>query len=128
MMRLESMAREADIQHELDTYNQLIGDEGELGCTLLVEIDDVPTRNRALRDWLSLPQHLYVETASGRIVRASWDPAQIGEDRLSTVQYLRFPVAGEAPVAVGADHPEVTHRSELDGDQKAALVADLATR
>src|SRR5262245_3415147 len=40
MMRLEQTVRESEIQHEIDTYNQLLGDAGELGCTLLIEIDD----------------------------------------------------------------------------------------
>ena len=28
------------IRHELETYNELLGGPGELGCTLLIEIDD----------------------------------------------------------------------------------------
>ena len=40
MMRAERMVRDADIRHEIETYNELLGGPGELGCTLLVEIDD----------------------------------------------------------------------------------------
>ena len=32
MMRAERIVREADIQHELDTYNALLGGDGELGA------------------------------------------------------------------------------------------------
>ena len=42
MIRSEQMVREADIQHELDTYNALLGGEGDLGATLL--IDGKPVR------------------------------------------------------------------------------------
>ena len=41
MVRVERLVKEADIQHEIDTYNEVLGGEGEFGCTLLIEIDDV---------------------------------------------------------------------------------------
>jgi hypothetical protein len=127
MMRIERMARESDIQHELDTYNQLIGGDGELGCTLLVEIDDPKERDRALTSWLTLPQHLYLETEDGKKIRAVWDAAQVGETRLSSVQYLKFPVGGEVPAAIGVDHPELSARTVLDEERRAALREDLWT-
>ncbi|MDP6944539.1 MAG: DUF3501 family protein, partial [Myxococcota bacterium] len=34
MMRIEHIVREADIRHEIDTYNEVLGGPGELGCTL----------------------------------------------------------------------------------------------
>ena len=39
----------------------------------------------------------------GTRVAATYDPPQVGDDRLSAVQYLRFPVAGRTPVAIGTD-------------------------
>ena len=39
MMRIERIVKEADILHELATYNELLGGHGELGATLLIEID-----------------------------------------------------------------------------------------
>ena len=41
MIRVERMVKETDILHEIKTYNELLGDSGELGCTLLIEIDDL---------------------------------------------------------------------------------------
>src|SRR5207244_10304161 len=52
MMLAERMVREADIAHELHTYNELLGGRGELGATLLIEIEDVGERDRKLREWL----------------------------------------------------------------------------
>src|SRR5690606_7249561 len=40
MLRAEGIDAEPHIQHEIDTYNELLGERGDLGCTLLVEIDD----------------------------------------------------------------------------------------
>ena len=40
MMRVEQIVREASIQQELATYNELLGGPGQLGCALLIEIED----------------------------------------------------------------------------------------
>ena len=128
MMRSEQMVREADIQHELNTYNELLGGAGELGCTLLIEIDSAPVRDEKLTAWLGLNEHLYLELADGTRVRPTFDPRQVGDGRLSSVQYLKFDVRGQAPVAVGCDFPaeDVRGRTVLTPDQAAALAADLA--
>jgi hypothetical protein len=125
MMRVERIVREKDVQHELDTYNELLGGPGELGCTLLVEIDDPADRAVKLRQWLRLPEHLYAELPDGRKVRARIDARQVGEERLSSVQYVKFDVGGQVPVAIGCDLPEHTERAELAPAQKAALTEDL---
>jgi hypothetical protein len=127
MMRAERIAREADIQHELDTYNSLLGDEGELGCCLLIEIDDKAKRDELLRAWRDLPQHLYMRFADGSKQSAAYDEAQMDDERLSSVQYLKFKVAGRDPVAVGSDLPGLQVEAVLTSEQKQALVTDLAS-
>ena len=52
MIRVERMVKETDILHEIKTYNELLGDSGELGCTLLIEIDDPDERDEKLTQWL----------------------------------------------------------------------------
>ena len=39
MMRAEQIVKEAEILHEIETYNEVLGGPGELGCTLLVELE-----------------------------------------------------------------------------------------
>jgi hypothetical protein len=126
MMRTERIVRERDVQHELDTYNALLGDEGELGCTLLIEIDDRAERDVKLREWLALPEHLYVRLEDGTLVRPRVDAGQRDDERLSSVQYLKFPVGGRVPVAVGIDLPAIAAETRLSDEQRAALAADLA--
>lgn len=125
MMRLEQTVREAEIQHELDTYNQLLGDEGELGCTLLIEIDSAAERDKKLKAWLTLPAHLYLKLDDGKLARARWDQAQIGDTRLSSVQYLKFSVGQRPPLAIGCDHPELTIETALSDAQRETLGLDL---
>ena len=125
MMRLEQIVREKDIQHEIETYNQLLGGTGELGATLLVEIEDEKQRDESLRAWLGLPGHLYLRLEGGRQARATWDEAQVGVDRLSSVQYLKFRVGEGVPVGVGCDHPRLDLETELDDQQRDTLLGDL---
>jgi hypothetical protein len=125
MVRAERMVDEQAIAHELETYNELLGRRGELGAALLIEIDDPAERAVKLHDWMGLPGSLYVRTAAGRKVKATFDARQVGEELLSSVQYLKFDTAGEVPVAVGSDHPRLTLEAPLSPEQQKALASDL---
>ena len=125
IMRAEKIARESAIVDEIETYNKMLGEPGELGCALLIEIPDADDRKPLLKAWLGLQEHIYVTFADGSREYASFDPMQVGDDRLSAVQYLRFACA-TPPVAIGTDFPALTDEVELTSEQKAALAADLA--
>ena len=125
MMRTEQIVKEADIQHEIDTYNELLGKPGELGCTLLIEIETAAGRDVLLEQWLAMPHHLYAKDGDGNKYYASFDERQIGETRLSSVQYLKFDTRGNVPVAIGCDMPNLMVESQLADEQREALSADL---
>lgn len=126
MMLAERIVKETAIQHELDTYNGLLGGPGALGCSLLIEIDDPVRRREKLTAWLELPRHLYVRLDDDAKVYARFDPGQIGDDRLSAVQYLKFDTQGRVPAAVGCDHPDYVAEAPLSDVQRQALRDDLA--
>ena len=125
MMRAERIVREDDIQHELDTYNALLGGDGELGCTLLIEIPDAQDRARKLSEWLGLPERVYLELEDGVRVFATVDADQQDGSRVSSVQYLRYRVDDRVPVAAGVDFPGVEVRTALTAAQRSALREDL---
>ncbi len=125
MMRVERIVRETDILHELSTYNELLGGPGELGCTLLIEIDDRERRAEKLRAWLGLPEAVYVRMTDGRKVRARSDPRQRDAERLSSVQFLKFDTRGEAPIGVGCDLQGLMGETTLTAAQREALRRDL---
>ena len=127
MTRAERMVKEAEIVHEIETYNELLGGPGEVGCTLLVELDDPAARAEKLTKWLALPKHLYAKRSDGQKAYARYDERQVGETRVSSVQYLKFDVGPKAPVAIGCDHPdpELRHETTLSDAQRAALQRDL---
>ena len=126
MVRAEKMKAEAEILHELETYNEVLGGPGQLGVVLLIELPDAAERDVKLRAWLGLIPCLYARLEDGTRVRPSFDARQVGEDRLSSVQYLKFDVHGAVPVALGADLPALTAEALLTPDQRAALAEDLA--
>ncbi len=126
MVRAERIVREADVLHELSTYNELLGRPGGLGATLLIEIDDRDLRDSLLRKWTGMVERLYVRLPDGSLRRATFDPRQVGDDRVSAVQYLRFDDVNDVPVAVGCDHPDFGVEAALSPDQRAALAEDLA--
>ena len=125
MMRVERIVREADIQHEIDTYNELLGGAGELGCTLFIEIDDPEERATKLSTWHGLPERFYLVLPDGHRVYARMDGRQEDERRISSVHYLKFDTGGTAPVAAGVAHPGLEVETPLDDHQRAALRDDL---
>lgn len=125
MMRIEKIVKEKEIQHEIDTYNQLLGDPGDLGCTLLIEIDDKAVREVKLKQLMGLPEKIYLVLVNGKKVYATYDPGQVGSDRLSSVQYLRFQTEGVRPVAIGVEHPALTEEVTLSSSQQNALAEDV---
>ena len=126
IMRVERTVREADIVHEIATYNTILGGPGDLGCVLLIEITADQDRRRLLTNWRGLQARLYVLLADGTKVFASFDSAQVGDDRISAVQYLQFAVAGCAPVAIGTDFEGLESHLTLTPEHVAAFTEDLA--
>jgi len=125
MVRVERLVKEADIQHEIDTYNEVLGGEGEIGCTLLIEIDDPEVRNVKLKEWWALPEKIYLLLEDGTRISATFDERQRGDDRVSSVQYMKFNTGGRIPVAAGVDLPGLQAETKLTDEQRRALGEDL---
>jgi len=126
MMRAERIVREKEILREIETYDALLGKWGELPCTLLVELDDPTERELNLRRWRDLPEHIYLRLPGGGLVRPSIDEGQRDAHRISSVQYLKFPVGDKIPVALGIDLPGISSETIFTEEQRATLSEDLA--
>ncbi|MDH5656046.1 MAG: DUF3501 family protein [Spirochaetia bacterium] len=124
MVRVEKMVKEEHIQHEIETYNGLLGDSGELSCTLLIEYTDPEIRDQKLRELAELPKHLYLKLDDGNKIYAEFDKEQVLEDKVSSVQFLKFQCTS-APEKIGCDHPSMTVELELSESQKEVLTEDL---
>jgi hypothetical protein len=136
MARAERMLRDEQIEHEVDTYNQLIPEPGELSGTLMLEL----TSDAELREWLpklvGIEHHVVFVFPDGSESRGK--PSDEDEQRLTrddttaAVHFLRFTLTpsqigafADGPVRLGSDHPAYGHDVELDAAQRRALAADL---
>jgi Protein of unknown function (DUF3501) len=131
MMRLERIVEPDAIRHELDTYNELIPLRGELSASLLIEYDSPEERAVALHDLLGLENHVWMAVGDGLPSRARFDTRQISTDRLSSVQYVKFPLTPEQRARwrdgarIVIDHPKYPAEQPLTSQQLEELGQDL---
>jgi hypothetical protein len=131
MLRIERITGQKEIAHELETYNELIPAQGELSACLLIEYETPAERDVHLKQLLGLHEHIWIE-AGGERSRCKFDDRQIGETRLSSVQYVKFTLtpAQQAAFPKGAsivvDHPYYHFTHPFTSAQLAELAADFA--
>ena len=140
MARVEKILTDEAIQHEVDTYNALIPEPGQLSATLFLEL----TSKDQLVEWL--PKLVGIER-SVRLVIGSPDagglivpciPEESHEDQLTrpdvtaSVHYIRFELDDAAierfasePVALAVDHDHYLESTPLSDTTKASLLTDL---
>jgi len=134
MLRTERITSEKAIQHELDTYNELIPGDAELSATIFVEYPEREERERMLVALAGVEGAFYV-VAGGE--RSAVVPDSRGTDptRTMAVQYVKFPLGPQAlaavreargPVIVGVAHPAYTAEVALGAETLASLGEDLA--
>lgn len=136
MIRTERLTAEDPIRHEIDTYNELLPRSGELAATMLIEYPEAQERDRNLRELVGLESHLWIRLGERR-EKARFDTRQIATDRVSAVQFVRFPLGGLDPtefkeltdhgkVAIEVDHPKLAVTVDITGELAEALARDLA--
>jgi hypothetical protein len=131
MMRIERLEKPAEIRHEVETYNELIPGPNELSASLLIEYETPEERAIWLRELLGLEDHVWLEVEGAGRAKARFDDRQISTDRLSSVQYIKFPLSPEQAAAfargasVVVDHPRYSARSPIAGEQMDELRQDL---
>jgi hypothetical protein len=133
MCRVEGTRDAASIQREIDVYNELLPGSDELSATLFIEITDLDEIRPALDRLLGLDAHVALWIGDTE-VRASFDPGQMEEERISAVHYLRFALpAGSAtllrdpavPVRIRVDHPSYQAETSLEAATRESLAGDL---
>ena len=135
MARAERMLTDDAIAHEVETYNELVPETGELSGTLFIEITD----EEALRYWL--PRLVGIHERVGLVVggelsrgRAQDVERLTRSDTTPTVHYLKFALGAaqqaafaDGPVRIVVDHPEYQADVTLTDDQRDELAGDLAS-
>jgi hypothetical protein len=139
MARAERMLRDEQIAHEVETYNQLIPDAGELSVTLMIEL----TSERSMKEWLprlvGIQHHVGIVLPDGtRIVGAPSEEDELRltrDDITAAVHFLKFrfteseiEMFASGPVHIVVEHPEYDQEVQLTPEQHAELLADLQDR
>jgi len=131
MLRAERIAKDADVQHEIETYSDLLPSSDELSATLMFEFPDENARSVHLRDLVGFEDHLRIEFDGAGASKAYFDRRQIDADRISAVQFVRFPISDAQRKAlrrgarVVADHSRYACTVELPQPTRDALMADI---
>jgi hypothetical protein len=136
MARVERMLRDEQIAHEVETYNQLIPDDGELSATLFLELDT----EAKLREWLpklvGIHDAVAIVLADGSEARGVADDVErlTRDDTTPAVHFLRFSFTPEqvaafrtGPVRVRVDHPAYRVEALLDDEHHRELVGDFGS-
>lgn len=135
MARAERTFTDQGIQEELDVYNPLIPEPGQLCATLFIEL----TSDDQMREWLSklvgIEHSVVFHLPDGDTVRCVVDPqhaAQLTREHVTAaVHYITFQftpaqvAAFVDGVVLAIDHPEYLESVELLPSTISELRADL---
>jgi hypothetical protein len=121
MLRIEKMFEESGIEQELEAYNPLVPDGGNLKATMLVEYEDENERRDALARLRGIEDAVWVRVAGFPSVQAIADEDLDRENdtKTSAVHFVRFELTppmiaafkAGVTVAMGVDHPN--YRAEV---------------
>ncbi len=133
MIRAEGHTSESSIRHEVDTYNQMIAGPFELKATLLIEIVDEVVRAVKLRELVGLESEVSLLIDQDYQIQAEFDMGQIDPEKLSSVQFISFPLGEQATeaflrtknVEMLVTHSACSYRVALSPEQIKALQEDL---
>ena len=134
MARAERMLTDEQIEHEIETYNQLIPEPGQLSGTLFIEIND----KAKLYEWL--PKLVGIQRAlsfwlhdGSQVPSLPEDEERLTRDETTTtVHYLKFQLGDEqvaafeqGPVRIVVDHEHYDAVVELTDEKQRELAHDL---
>lgn len=136
MARVEKLTSDAEIQIELDIYNPMVPDPGQLTATMFLEL----TSDEQMREWL--PKLANVERSAvlmlhngdrvRGIVDEQHDQGLTREEVTAAVHYLHWEFSADqiaafrsGPVRLVIDHPAYLESVELGDVTQAELLTDL---
>ena len=136
MIRVEHILDPRKIQDELDVYNALMPEAGELSATLMIEITE-PDR---MKEWLDVFMGLdHGETvairAGSQQVFGQFEGGHSHETKISAVHFVRFrPTAAmtaafadlRQPVMLTVHHHEYHAEVPVPGSMREEWLSDLA--
>ncbi|MEZ4367978.1 MAG: DUF3501 family protein [Kofleriaceae bacterium] len=132
MLRAEHLTSDAQIAAELDVYNELMPTADTLSATLFIELPPGADARAELDRLIGLDEHLVLHVGP-HALRAAFEPGRATSERISAVQYVRFPLPPAALAALRhegtelvfeIDHPNYRHRAPAPTGMRASLAHD----
>ncbi len=132
ILRLENLTREDQIADEIALTNELMPTETSLAATLFVALPQDEHLKERLQKLVGLDEHVVLHIGP-HAIRAAFEPGRSTEERISAVQYTRYPLSPEVkaallapgtPIAVEIDHPNYRYRVQCPEELRASLAAD----
>lgn len=135
MLRTERITRPAAVQHEIDTYNEIVPGTDELSVTVMIEIADKEERDAFLREAIGFERHVWI-VANGDRVQACAIERGAPEGRTTAVHYLKFKLppatannlrasASSISLSLEVDHPAYGASATLPVETIRELAEDL---
>ena len=139
MVRTERIVKDEAIRDEVDTYNALVPDPGELSATLFIEIPDIARMSQeqvreAVNRFQGLERGCVALAVGAHDAPALFEEGRSSEEKMSAVHFLRFalgaPVredlARGAPARLVVRHPNYRAEAEIPPALRAEMLSDLA--
>jgi hypothetical protein len=136
MLHAERIFEEQGIQEELDTYNPLVPDGGNLKAIMMLDYQDPEERREWLARLIGIEDKAWIRVEGHERIWAIADEDldRENEQKTSAVHFLRFELSEDmaqalkkgAGLAIGVDHPRYTAAVEAPPAVREALAKDLA--
>ena len=135
MVRAERLVHDEAIQHEIETYNQLLPEHNELAATMLIELQEAGRIREEITKFygVNTGDATYLQIGDQRLP-GIFATGQSDDRRISAVQYVRFRlsdqqrealVRGEQEVRLVIDHPNYRHSTAIEGEVRQELARDF---
>ncbi len=122
------------VAEELHAYNPLISQPEMLSVTFMFEYPSEEERKSELPKLVGIDQHVWFQIGDDAPILGAFDAGQIDEDKVSSVQFVKFPISPDQRNRMGdadtvlrivIDHPHYQGQAVLGEDTRRSIVADL---
>ena len=137
MIRAEKITDLDKIREEIEVYNGLLPESGELSATLFLEIEDQSHIREELLKFLGIDEVVFLKIGDQHSIHAKFEQGHSKEDKISAVQYVKFPftqeqiqafATGQENASLLIDHPNYRAGVTIEPEVRKSLARDLVAQ